>query len=712
MMRKSCLFLVFSTVTALATAQTDVTSDFIDNPSFENCPATTDNITVGEFAGGEDYASTGWTLFSGSYWSGSAVFEYGSAVQLNGVGTPATDPDGAAGKTLGVSVGWEGSQIYQSAQSVTLPAGQYTLSAQAYNAGTATTMISRLAFVTTDGRTFQSSLRNYPVGQWATDQVEFILTTPTEGKFQIGGAATSNTSSNHAKVFFDQLSLSYIDLLAQNTERLQGASYAHPSADLLINGSCDMENQGWTLTNMAYQNNQERPTRYIEKWVSSTSNLSSSGSRAVQTIDFLPAGAYVLTGVCHAVLQSSDEEIAGVTLSLGDKQVAVTGAWQPVELIAQLAEPGSLSVVFEVGDTRANWVAFDEMTLRYGGDYDLFMTDYYEANKPSTRYDEAVAAARQVLSDDLYANVTGQERLNLVELVESPLPDTNEAFLDAINKIHEQQKTFMAAKPAYDDFVGLAASAEALGVNLDRVGLPEVLTAEACQQVKPVLYVAQFDAIDLYYQDDCTDLMGDFGDDGWTRSANVSDNKGEHWDGTATSTYYEQSSANWGQNSWTITMERNVTLAAGKYVLRTACRAAAEVAGTVSVSFSGVVQTSSLAAKGAQGMGITLDGIASFDNSEAYANDNAGYGWEWRYVPFTVDADNTEVTIRYEASAAAVHQWVSIADASLLRSEVLTGIDGIHADNAPEGVYTLQGVKVAKPAKGIYIRRGEKVFLK
>lgn len=712
MMKKSCLILVLPTVTVLATAQTDVTSDFIANPSFEDCPAATDNITVGEFAGGVDYASTGWPLLPGSYWSGSAVFEYGGAAQLNGVEAPATDPDGAGGKALGVSVGWEGSQVYQSAQAVTLPAGQYTLSAQAYNAGTATTMLSRLAFVTTDGRTFQSPIKSYPAGQWTTDRVEFILTQPTEGKFQIGGAATSNTSSNHAKVFFDQLSLSYIDLLAQNTQRLQGASYAHPSADLLINGSCDVESQGWTLTNMQYQNNQERPTRYIEKWVSSNSNLASSGSRAVQTIDFLPAGAYILTGVCHAVLQGSDEEMAGVTLSLGGKQVAVTGAWQPVELIAQLAEPGSLTVAFEVGDTRANWVAIDEMTLRYGGDYDLFMTDYYEANKPSTRYEEAVAAARQVLADDLYAHVTGKERLDLLELVEAPLPDTHEAILDAIDRIHEQQKTFMAARTAYDDFASLAASAEALGVNLDGVGLPEVLTAEACEQVKPVLYVAQFDAIDLYYQDDCTELLGDFGDDSWTRTANVSVNKGEHWDGTATSTYYEQSSANWGQNSWAITMERTVTLAAGKYVLRTACRASAGTSGTVTVKVGDISTAATLVSKGATGLGITLDGIASFDNAEAYANGNAGFGWEWRYVPFTVDADDTEVTIRYEASAAAVHQWVSIADAALLRSEVLTAIDGVRADHGSEGVYSLQGVKVAKPAKGIFIRQGKKVLLK
>ena len=69
--------------------------------------------------------------------------------------------------------------------------------------------------------------------------------------------------------------------LFTNTKAIGGSTYLNPSSDLLVNGNFNTANQGWTLSNMKYQANQERPTRYVEQWQGTA--LTGSGY-ATQTI--------------------------------------------------------------------------------------------------------------------------------------------------------------------------------------------------------------------------------------------------------------------------------------------------------------------------------------------------------------------------------------------------------------------------------------------
>lgn len=66
------------------------------------------------------------------------------------------------------------------------------------------------------------------------------------------------------------------------------------------------------------------------------------------------------------------------------------------------------------------------------------------------------------------------------------------------------------------------------------------------------------------YSEDMTSSLGS-----WTND-NVKSNYGQHWDGTNNSTYSENNS--WGSQSWTMSMTQNVSLPAGKYVLRVPAR--------------------------------------------------------------------------------------------------------------------------------------------
>ena len=192
----------------------------LTNPGFELSDAVTTNWAAGSSANSVNYESTGWKNTNSAAWSSSAIVAYGSTGQVNGASAPATDNEGNAGKALGISVGWSGLIAYQSA-AITLPAGVYTLKVAAYNAHTATAFTSKLGFIPTEGSPYISSKTSFASKAWVTDEVTFTLNEDTEGKFQIGGAAGDSGSGNHAKVFFDNLTLTYKSFFAAAIEDLQ-----------------------------------------------------------------------------------------------------------------------------------------------------------------------------------------------------------------------------------------------------------------------------------------------------------------------------------------------------------------------------------------------------------------------------------------------------------------------------------------------------------
>ena len=152
---------------------------------------------------------TGWTSNGGAVWSVSGVIGYGTSGQLNDASAPATDKDGdVTGGTLGISVGWGGVVTYW--QEVTLPAGEYTLTVDAFNGnGLATQGNSQLGFIA-DGVSILSTRTSFPYNTWITDEVSFTLDAKTTGRIQVGLGAVSGGSGNNAKVFFDHVILTRV----------------------------------------------------------------------------------------------------------------------------------------------------------------------------------------------------------------------------------------------------------------------------------------------------------------------------------------------------------------------------------------------------------------------------------------------------------------------------------------------------------------------
>ena len=173
--------------------------------------------------------------------------------------------------------------------------------------------------------------------------------------------------------------------------------------------------------------------------------------------------------------------------------------------------------------------------------------------------------------------------------------------------------------------------------------------------------VAEYNHVMATYTLDATSKIGDIS--AWTGT--LAPNKGQHWDGTNTTTYYEQNSSGWGAASFDDKASVTVTLSKGKYVLKVAGRAASNeaVQSFIQVGETKVFFTS----KGDVGYGIDVNGTANFTSDGTYANDDKGRGFEWRYIAFEVTAEEgEEVTFATGGTASATHMWFSVCNASLL----------------------------------------------
>ncbi len=195
----------------------------IYNPGFELSTASISNWTGNSVnANCEDYSDTGWknVVSSTNTWSSSAIVAYGGTGQVNSVSAPSADNAGNTGNTLGVSVAYNTVITYQSSNTVKLPAGHYTMKVWGNNQNSsASDFVSKNGFVPTTGDPQLSTKTSFTSDDWEEDNINIALASATEGRFQIGGTSNGNTSSSsNGKVFFDNITLTYLGNMIQNVK--------------------------------------------------------------------------------------------------------------------------------------------------------------------------------------------------------------------------------------------------------------------------------------------------------------------------------------------------------------------------------------------------------------------------------------------------------------------------------------------------------------
>ena len=309
------------------------------------------------------------------------------------------------------------------------------------------------------------------------------------------------------------------------------------------------------------------------------------------------------------------------------------------------------------------------------GHYDLYqiLKETFDAYYKETHVDEIKALwettksdASVLLNNENYKIVKGELRANLSEVInKTAATETYSAYENLINEINAAMNSF---KVGYDSYFFLAQeikSAESLLIDVEsQKELLESATAsfnditEAYQS----LYAEANAKVLVDYPQDVTSMVGEL----TTWGGDLVVNKSQHWDGTNESSYSEQRGDCWSANSWTAYAEKKVVLPAGKYVLRATGRAC-----SMNVNLSMSVDGNSVRywSRNDKGLGVTTDGEASYDVTKSYTNNNAGRGWEYKYIAFTLETAK-EVTFRVDASCDAAYQWMSISNIQLLTQSV------------------------------------------
>ena len=213
-MRKTFLLLCLALVLIAQNAMAeDVTSTYLGNPGFESCTASTSSFTASY--GNEDYSSDEWTRGVSEAWARGGVLAYGSNLYCNTsagvIPDIAWDNDSENKNALGMGCSWA-NQLYYLSDTITLPAGLYTLSVHVYNANSGGTSVGSnlFGFVTTDGATsYYSSTTSFTAGEWTTISVSFLLTEKTSGQVSVGYKSNNEGASSSPVLYFDDITIDY-----------------------------------------------------------------------------------------------------------------------------------------------------------------------------------------------------------------------------------------------------------------------------------------------------------------------------------------------------------------------------------------------------------------------------------------------------------------------------------------------------------------------
>ena len=257
-------------------------------------------------------------------------------------------------------------------------------------------------------------------------------------------------------------------------------------------------------------------------------------------------------------------------------------------------------------------------------------------------------------ASETYKNVTGSEKSALKTEIDKDEPSTANAYDSAASDLTTANNTFTAAKTNYDKYAAEVENATALGVD----PVPALDVASNYSNKLKALIVLEDAAVTAGFTQDITARVVD----SWSTSNADEKTDAEHWSGES-HTYYNR----YQESGFTMYAKKTVSLPAGTYVLKAAARCDKrneENGYYLGVTIDGE-QTKELytSTSGGTGKGIATNGNANYTEG-TFANEGAGYGWEWRFVGFTL-VETKEVELKISANILA-KGWVSFSDIQLL----------------------------------------------
>lgn len=452
----------------------------------------------------------------------------------------------------------------------------------------------------------------------------------------------------------------------------EGASKENPK-DLswaIKNNTLDdnQANRGWNLTCKVSRNfNNNYGVGEFYPW-GDEPNFELS-----QTLTGLQPGTYQLSAQLFEEAKK-DVYLFGNTTKVCVKETDYSGGTgkYPMEKVASLMNSddnyGKVTVPVLVGKDGVlklglcgncpakTWVVFDHFQLQYIGDETEEIRKEYV-----TYYQEVQNKAKELLNNQLYAQVQGKDKADLEALAN----EVANAVITVANykakktAIETAMTTFQEDKEVYNTFVSHVENANLFGK--DVLGLNEIpsvdkasdktVTGADLRDLRDKMYLAQYEYVKKTYTSDITSLMGIDGWNGWTTPKLAASNWQSYAGNYTDPKYYEVDGGFGNKAKWDYDLSRSIHLSPGKYVVKLACRTSyngGASSGYVSVKVGdSEASLVNFPLKNDTGYGITTSGEASFDSNKEYnRNDRQGGGWEWRYVPFELTfASDVTLTI-------------------------------------------------------------------
>lgn len=627
-----------------AVAQTweDYTSK-ITNPSFETDEAKTD-LTVDKATFWD--APKGWAITPSSAPGNSQLGIANENTKIHVFGSKFSPS--AGDKFFYLRCNWQKSTEFKVSQTISntknLPVGTYKLTCKVANFSSAPSATNyRLSLG--DGTNTATNKFSYNEKNWGEWSIIFYKSdASTDLTIEAYMNPKADGGGNHYSMLLDDFKLEYLsdDELAKASSENPLGLTAAISNSTIYNSTKTSLPKGWSENRKAAGNNnrtEKTGDSQLEGWSGDKLNV-----KYYQTLTNLPTGKYVLKAKVH------DSNAAGAVLYAASGTVR-----QTVKMgkdYAVLATPvvsvinGNLEIGIDAPNLGGTWMTGDDFTLSYVG---------LDLSALETAFSSKKAEAEALLGNADYKNITGDEKTELESAKNQNPAETKNALEAAIKNLESAISTFKSAKTAYDNYAEEVAVAEKFGLKVEAPA-----TAAAATEALKTLNVAEYNAATKDYT--AAIELGEWTTTGASKFSN------EHWSGE-TRSYLNQDDSNnqgWNSNSWTMTCKQTLTLPAGEYVFKAAGRKSANAFMKLSVkNGETLVGEVSNFPNGNVGLGITTDGKASFDSNDQFANKNNGRGWQWRFVPFTLD-DDTQITFDIEAGADVIHNWASFGDYTVM----------------------------------------------
>lgn len=506
----------------------------------------------------------------------------------------------------------------------------------------------------------------------------------------------------------------------------------------IVNPNFDSNINGWTCEG-GDGNNFQRQTSsqknfnggFLEKWKDSgNGSINQKNFDVFQKLTNLPKGEYTVKAAIMATMQGGKETIQGeketkqkyqnkkhggpyyidnehgvwfygtsgkitdMDWANTENNAFVSAAGAEYRTATVKVDDGNLTIGFKgVGSpnggnqlgTYANWIACDNWTLSYFG---------FDPTTLLAQITTLKSSAEELLNNDEYKNVVGEERKSLSDAKDHTPEGTKSALEAAINKLESAISAFTSAQPKYQALVDAKTLVQEELAYASKDKYTEFTTSKEATATSAADAETKANAIiaarRAYVESngmaegvkgavDCTsNLQVTVAGENMpgVSYAELSINSGQgatDSEGNMTNKYYDTNGTFWGSDNLKAQMTQNATgLKSGKYLLTVAARGEASL------------------------NNLTLTAGSNSINLPIQTPNNI-FGNNWDDYSIETIVDNSgNLNIKIEGKTTKSHAWFSFNNFRLVR---LGDLDAVTLDEAADNVIE------AKEAANVTLKR-------